>query len=94
MLAWITPDRATASKATYKAGRRGGDSIARRGCLLAFVLATERAMRELSGFNLQQMSFLSSVACGAFDELRKPKKKWLPVYSGSLVLTDESGFML
>jgi hypothetical protein len=51
-------------------------------------------MRELSGFNLQQMSFLSSVACGAFDELRKPKKKWLPVYSGSLVLTDESGFML
>lgn len=57
-------------------------------------LATERAMRELSGFNLQQMSSLSSVACGAFDELRKPKKKWLPVYSGSLVLTDESGFML
>lgn len=25
-------DRATALKATYKAGRRGGDSIARRGC--------------------------------------------------------------
>lgn len=28
-LAWITLDHATALKATYKAGRRGGDRIAR-----------------------------------------------------------------
>jgi len=29
VLAWIKVDHATALKATYKAGRRGGDSIAR-----------------------------------------------------------------
>jgi len=31
VLARIREDRATALKATYKAGRRGGDSIARGG---------------------------------------------------------------
>jgi len=30
VLAWITVDHATALKATHKAGRRGGDSIARK----------------------------------------------------------------
>lgn len=38
-LARIALDHATALKATHKARRRGGDSIARRQCLRSFEIA-------------------------------------------------------
>jgi hypothetical protein len=61
--------RATALKSTYKAGRRGGDSIARKGCLHVFIPVPERAVVRFSILHAMLMCVGAFAARRASDGL-------------------------
>jgi len=54
-----------ALKPTHKAGRRGGDSIARKGCLHVFIPAPERAVVRFSIRHAMLVYVGAFAACGA-----------------------------
>jgi len=61
--------QATALKPTYKAGRRGGDSIARKGRLQVFIPAPECAVVRFSNLRAMLMYVGAFAACRASDGL-------------------------
>jgi len=70
-LARIAPDHATALKATHEAGRRGGDSIARKRCLDHFKLFASRPSRRFIKAFKHPRSFRTQRVSGALRALQR-----------------------
>ncbi|TPG62135.1 hypothetical protein EAH77_11910 [Ewingella americana] len=65
VLGRLSVGQATALKATHKAGRRGGDSIVRKGCLQGFIPAPEHAVVRFSILRAMLMQAGAFAAGGA-----------------------------